>query len=32
MAEPFHRFRSQERNRVEKQVKEIQEELAKLNL
>ena len=32
MAEPFHRFRSQERNLVEKRVKEIQEELAKLKL
>lgn len=32
MAEPFHRFRAEERQRVEKRLKEIETELAGLNL
>jgi 4-hydroxy-tetrahydrodipicolinate synthase len=32
MAEPFHRFRSEERKLVTKRLEEIQEQLAKLNL
>ena len=32
MAEPFHRFRTEERERVKRQLKEIEAELTKLNL
>jgi 4-hydroxy-tetrahydrodipicolinate synthase len=32
MAEPFHRFRAEERNLVQARLKEITEELSKLNL
>lgn len=32
MAEPFHRFRSKEHDLVQKRIKEIEAELAKLNL